>query len=253
MIKKYCMVLTVSLLSIVSARYVIAAQPQKEEAPYAANFIYTPASQATPNSAGVTIATIGIPTYITNSKEIWFNTLQFENFQKALKEDLPKLLTAKGFAVKGPYDSYEMIPYPDKKNIDMYLTPTAELSITSKGPSDDLPKGVVAMVKVKGKIMLELREVVTKELMWSKTIEFEEFKVPAHGRIVWAAGIKEHMISDPTEKTVSVDNVTVMNDVAKGIEKQYPEIMASFFKLMDPEEMRMIKKDCQELKSKKGN
>ncbi|MFH1093486.1 MAG: hypothetical protein V1739_04945 [Candidatus Omnitrophota bacterium] len=251
--RKYSMVFVFILLSVIFVNGVTAAtKKQQEETPYVANFNYTSDSQSATSSTGVTIATIGIPTYITNSKELWFNTPQFENFQKALKEDLPKLLTAKGCVVKGSYDSYEMIPYPDKKKIDLYLTPTVALFITSKGPSEILPKWVVGMVKIKGKIMLELREVVTKELMWSKTVEFEEFKFPVYS-IKWAEGTNVHKINDVTEKAVSVNDVTVMNEVAKGIEKQYPAIMASFFKLIDPEEMIMIKKECQELKSKKTN
>lgn len=43
-----------------------------------------------------------------------------------------------------------------------------------------------------------------------------------------------------------------MNDVAKGIENQYPDIMTTISKIIDPEEMRIIKKQVQELKSKKG-
>lgn len=43
-----------------------------------------------------------------------------------------------------------------------------------------------------------------------------------------------------------------MNDAAKGLEQQYPELMATISKLIDPEEMQIIKKQCQELKSKKG-
>ena len=52
---------------------------------------------------------------------------------------------------------------------------------------------------------------------------------------------------------VSLEFGTVnMNDLAKGIEKQYPDLMATISKLIDPEEMRIIKKQCQEIKTKKG-
>jgi len=36
------------------------------------------------------------------------------------------------------------------------------------------------------------------------------------------------------------------------MEQHYPEVMATIAKLIDPEEMKIIKKQCQELKSKKG-
>lgn len=44
----------------------------------------------------------------------------------------------------------------------------------------------------------------------------------------------------------------IMNDVAKGLEKQYLELMATISKLIDTEKMMIIKKQYQELKSKKG-
>jgi len=253
MLKKYLIIPAVTLLFIISSIGFATAKPQQQEEPvYVANFTYAPASQATPNSTGVTIATIGIPTYISSSKEFWFKARQFDNLQDALKEDLPKLFTAKGFSVKGLYDSYEMIPYPDKKKIDLYLVPTLELFITSRGPSVDCPKGVFGIVKTKGKITLELREVTTKELMWSKGIEFEELKIPVDS-LSWAPGIKMDQVNDGTEKAVSVEAVAVTNEVVKSMEKQYPGIMAGFFSLIDPEEMREIKKDCQELRNKKVN
>jgi len=44
----------------------------------------------------------------------------------------------------------------------------------------------------------------------------------------------------------------IMNETAKQLEKQYPDLMATISPLIDPEEMRIIKKQAQELKSKKG-
>jgi hypothetical protein len=40
--------------------------------------------------------------------------------------------------------------------------------------------------------------------------------------------------------------------VVKGIEKQYPDFMATMAKLIDAEEMGIIKKQCREIRSKKG-
>ena len=40
--------------------------------------------------------------------------------------------------------------------------------------------------------------------------------------------------------------------MARGVEEQYPDIMGTIDSLIDPEEMEVIKKQCQELKGKKG-
>ena len=42
------------------------------------------------------------------------------------------------------------------------------------------------------------------------------------------------------------------NLMAKELEKQYPVLMETFYTLMDPEEMTILKKQAQEIKSQKG-
>lgn len=128
--KKYLMVLVFSFLSIISSiGFATAASTQKDEARYMANFNYTPDTQAAPGSAGVTftVANAAYQAAVKDTKP-WFMYQQFENLHKAVPEDLTKLLAAKGFSVRGPFDSYDLIPYPDKKAIDLWLVPTIELS-----------------------------------------------------------------------------------------------------------------------------
>jgi hypothetical protein len=251
MIRKYLMVLLVVFLSIISICSATAKSSPEEAAKYVANFNYTPNSQAVPGSAGVTFA-IGKVSYQSGIRTPWFSDPQFANFDKAIKEDLSKLLIARGFSVRGPFDAYDLIPYPDKKAIDLYLVPTLELLFTSKGPKD-LPKGITGNMAVTGKIILELREIVTGELMWSKRIPITKFEFPYKGGIIWGAGVTvaDVMNKEIDKSVVSLDSVSI-NDVAKGIEKQYLELMDTISKLIDPEEMRIIKKQAQELKSKKG-
>lgn len=231
----------------------LAKSAPKEEVPYVVNFNYTPDFQAAPGSAGVAIVTIGNVTFQSFGMQQWFKAAQFENLGEALKEDLPKLLKAKGFSVRGPFDTYDLIPYPDKKNTDLYLIPTVYISITSRGPAaGGLTKGIVGIIDVKGKMVLELREITTRELMWSKTIDFKEFNFPAEA-IGWGEGVTPSNVYDGREKPIGLSGITLINEAAKGIEKQYPEIMSAFSKLIFPEEMIELKKECQELKNKKKN
>lgn len=244
MIRKYLMVPAATLLSVISfIGFATAKSSQQEVVPYAANFNYTLASQAAPGSGGVTFA-IGNVNYQSNSKILWFSAPQFNNLDRGIKDDLSELLIAKGFSVRGPFDSYDLIPYSDKKAIDLYLVMAVELSITYKDPKAE-PGGVASWtytgnIEVNGKIHLGLKEIVTGELMWSKSIPLTKFEFPY--------SIPNQRIFDYNAFPYNL----VMNDVAKGIEKQYPGLMATFWKLIDPEEMGIIKKQCQELKSKKG-
>jgi len=243
MIRKHLMVLAVTLLSVISigcAEMPIQNQPVREEAKYVANFNYTPDSKAAPGSAEVTF-TIGHVNYKSNPKLLWFwfSFPQFENLDKAINDDLSELLIVKGFSVRGPFDSYDLIPYSDKKAIDLYLLPTMELFIMFK--SEKTSEHCTGNIEINGKINLELREIITRELMWTKSIPFTNFEFPYSIHI-------PHYVKEQSYDLKPF----IMDDVAKGIEKQYPNLMATISKLIDPEEMGIIKKQCQELKSKKG-
>ena len=231
---------------------------QKEIVKYAATFEYTPVIQGAPGSAEVTFA-IANPAYITDNKTILcFTSLQFGNLAKSMQDDLSELLIAKGFSVRGPFGSLDLIPYSDKKAIDLWLVPVVELSVTLKDKKEErgsiwaMPPVyyVSGNAEVSGKINLELREVVTRELMWSKSIPFTStfhysLRIPNYVSSYYIEGGRK-IPNSP------FDYALIMNDVAKEIEKQYPEFMATISKLIDPEEMRIIKKQAQELKSKKG-
>lgn len=245
MIRKCLFASIVTLLAVTSIDIAIAKSSQGEVAKYVANFNYTPASQAEPGSAGVAIAIGNVNyNYQPITKIPWVTFPQFANLSNAIKEDLSKLLTAKGFSVRGPFDSYDVIPYSDKKTADLYLVTTTELLIAykdTKAAGDGIASWMyTGNIEVNGKIVLALKEIFTGELMWSKSIPFTKFEFP---------------YSIPKQRTFDYNAFPynlVMDDVAKGIEKQYPNLMETISKLIDPEEMRILKKQCQEIRTKKG-
>jgi hypothetical protein len=244
MLKRYLITSAIILLFIISSiGFVTAKSAPKEEAVYVANFNYTPYSQAAPGSAGVTF-TIGKPSYTPDKNDLfhsvnvfWFTLPQFNNLYKAIQQSLSDLLLAKGFAVRGPFGSYDLIPYQDKKDIDLYLVPNMQLSVYMRPETEESGFGgntpTAHIVKLYLVTNLELREIVTNELMWHKSFP-TEFALPGYKNSISLKATKTH------------------NDVAKAMEQHYPEVMATIAKLIDPEEMKIIKKQCQELKSKKG-
>ena len=260
MIRKYLMVSVAILLSVISTGCATIPTSKQEVAKevvkYVANFDYTPDSQGAFGSGGVTFA-IGNVIYmpsdipsselwmqelvpikkVSNGKLVWSSFSQFDSLNKAIKEDLSELLMAKGFGIRGPFDSYDLIPYSDKKAIDLYLISALELSFMLKDEKWTATYYSTGNVEVNGKITLVLREIVTGELMWTKSIPLTKFEFSYSIRGPYHVERKFNLI---------------MNDVAKGIEQQYPNLMATVSKLIDPEEMGIIKKQCQELKSKKG-
>ncbi len=247
--KEFLMLL--SSLMLVGCAGAPPANPMPAEL-YVAEFDYTADTQAAPGSSGVTF-TVSNGTYKTNRKDmLWFTYPQFGELEDGIKSDLSEILIAKGFSVRGPFASYDLIPYSDKKSIDMLLVPQTELRIEIKdqkseceniwaAPPVDILTG---NVEVSGNVTVELREIATRELMWVKRVPFEQFEFSYRVRNCPWYNQKHGIVFDLKP--------IIINDVAKGVESQYSKIMATIAGLVDAEEMNIIKKQCQEVRKAKG-
>ncbi len=224
-----------------------APPPEQQAAVSEATFAYTPASRAAPGSGGVTFG-VGNEEYLADANNPWPLAPQFARLGDALKQDLVELLMAKGFGVRGPFSSYDLIPYPDKKAIDLYLAPTLQLSTVFKDTNvetqHDSRSGKVyhgtGTIEVKGTLTVKLQEPMSRELMWTKGIPFS-YAFPYDVRFPYFE-----------KGTRPFDFKLVMDDLAKGLAQQYPVMLTTLSGLIDPEEMRVIKRQAQELKRKKG-
>ncbi|MFH1654916.1 MAG: hypothetical protein ABIE74_12820 [Pseudomonadota bacterium] len=242
MTKKYLVSLVCVILFI---------SPVAQSAKYVANFQYKPDFQNPPDSAGLTIA-VGKAEYKSGMQDMWYNSPEFVSLDQAIKDDLSEILKAKGFSVKGPFTS-KKISKSQRKTIDLLLVPTVEL-VTSTPPVYRLND---VKVEVKGKITLKLEDVATHEIIWSSSIPFPlitslECKDPSFwnkiNQINWQDPSVIKTIDDEKvlKNIASVDlKPEVMNDVARGLEKQYPDLMASMAKMLDPEEIKALKKETQ--------
>jgi len=227
---------------------------QKAPEPYLANFSYTPDARRTPGSAGVVFA-VASPALVSDSRTPWPPAPQFAKLSDAFREDLSSILLAKGFAVRGPFPSYDLIPYSDKKAIDIYLIPSIEIRTTVPGEvyrMEDIKIGV------SGNVTLKLREIVTGELLWTKSIPLESFEIP--GASGWKAiqwkglGDPRNVGNDQVKKSIDYIELGTRNynDIAHGLEERYPALMSTIAGLIDPAEMRTLKRQAQELKKKRG-
>lgn len=243
-------VLGILLFSFLVASLSFAESPGKE-GPYVANFNYTPSSHATPGSGSVTFASSGV-VYVSDNKTTtgsdWRQSPQFSQLSAAIKDDIPELLVAKGFNVRGPFDSYDLIPYSDKKNVDFYLIPALELFASWKdtdvkedggGFSGKAYRGT-GTIQITGSLTIKLQEIMTREQLWSKSIPIS-YSFPYDVRFPYF-----------TKGSLPFDMSLVMNDLARGLEQQYPTAMKTLSDLIDPQEMRVIKRQALELKKKKG-
>lgn len=251
MIRICLLVLAVSLLSIMFLGCsLIPSEQEQAVAAYIPTFGYTPPAQATPGSAAVTFILLNFRMqYKARPGDNWFTYKQFEPLDKGMEEGFMNILAVRGITVRGPFDSYDNIPFPDKKGSDLILKITTEYSLDLQNESATRLEGIfdgqfgynlTGKFVLSGKVNLELRETMTRELMWVKNIEIPKTEMPYNVSTRTSGSIR----------TVAAYN-GILNDVAKAIEQHYPTIMETAWNYLAPEEMRSLKKQAQELKDKK--
>lgn len=256
MFRRHAIVSAILALSLLSAGIARAGEPQadapsKPVDPYVAAFSYTPPPEKAPNSQGVTVAVAKASFFASKVPEgdetwayqikvlgkadpstgemLWFAFPQFQNLAAKLRRDVAEILYAKGFKVRGPYESSEAIPAADKKAIDLYFIPRMNLVFTEQMKKWKRGDEVLDMdIAVDGTITLEAQNLATRESLWTRTVPLEKI---AFKSLLSALGYKA---SDRFN--------FIMNEVAKGIERQYPALMSSVSSAIDAQEIRGLKR-----------
>lgn len=218
----------------------------KEEAAYTPTFDYSPPTSATPASANVTFALVNA-TYSENQP--WANQWPFTDFSKNMALDFQELLAARGFTVKGPFGSYDELAFPDKKGSDLVLQPALEVRFEVVNPKSKKHVGLLGPdtyslqgdASVGGRVTLSMMESLSKERMWFKSIELPRNTVRWEGSKRYEAQPAGVDFSDPA----------ISNSVGKVMETYYRTVMEAAWKYLDPEEMKLVKKQADEIKAKK--
>lgn len=220
-------------------------QVQKTIEPYVPSFSYTPTASRSPAAQGISFA-VAKPSPVVSDiadklwmtelahlkkidsasgKFLWYTFAQFTNVGTKMRRDIAETLFAKGFAMQGPYEYYESIPAADKQKIDFYIVPKIELNFATRNVKK--LSLLVTHVEVGGTITLEIRGMKNFDLLSTKTLPLVKFEVVSE-----------------TDESYSVEQKfnLIMNDVVKGVEKQYPSLIKGISALIDPQEMRLFKK-----------
>lgn len=249
------------VLSILAAGIVWAEEPVKDVEPYVATFAYTPSKEKAPNSQGITVAVarasfLASKTPVNDElwvyqlkligkvdpstgETLWFAFPQFYNLSAGIRRGVAELLFAKGISVRGPYESYESIPAADKKAIDLYFIPKIKLEFAESSNLYKRGDGTVDTdVEVNGTILLEAQNMTTRESLWTRTVPLE--------KIVFISRMPS------TGFSAIYRFNSIMNEVAKGIERQFQTLMTSVSGSIDPQELRSLKKGGAAGKGKTG-
>ena len=140
-------------------------------------FDYNPIEDATAGSSNVTFAVVG--TQVAADIHIPENSL-FADFADNMTKDFMEILTTRGFGVRGPFNTYDEMNFPDKKDSDLILTAEFGIGLDTSAVRFKYYSGewhAEGPVAVKGYIYLVISESLTNEKMWSKKVPVTPFRV----------------------------------------------------------------------------
>lgn len=219
---------------------------QKQESEYVPSFDFTPPSTAPAGSADVTFAIVNASYSETQG---WTQVYPFTEVSRNMGLDFQEIVSARGYTVRGPLNTYDEMAFPDKKGSDLVLEPRLEIRLEIINPKNHRHVQIIgndeysmsSEAALSGRVTLSLNESLSRERMWFKSVELSRVVVPWQGEKRYTGPLNQVDISDPG----------ITKPLAKPMEDFYKKVMEAAWKYLDPEEMRIVKKQAEDIKKKK--
>lgn len=252
---------SIGIIVIIGLIVACAEKPTNKTAtlpvsPWGDNFLYSydPPEIKPPASVKTTIAIVS-PDYSNKYIPVDYSKVG-KGLARSIAADLDKIIVAKGMTVTGPYDSLDMMAYPDKKNADLSLTPEFFFNTQSRELDDwkhkDGNMQQTVGVRLDGSIILALREPLSSEKIWIKKIPVAELSEEA----VVIAESKPIYRRQGDYLPIGYEAGRILYDgkqdaIANMIKKLYPTIMNTAWKYLDTQEINILKEKAKEIRVKK--
>jgi hypothetical protein len=223
--------LTAGLVGCVS---MTASSPQP---PFEPEFNFTPPETAEPGAAGVTLAVIQ-PHYA--EARAWAGISPFRDLPTGLAADFSELLNARGFMVRGPFEDYGRMLYPDKSGSDLVLVPVLHIDVAVEDVERSTTELLTGAVKQKGRarlsgrVSLLLLESITGTRMWAKDI-------PVAARSVSWIGEKFVDAEQLGNVRAIYQDPGFIRAVGPELEDLYSTVMQTAWDFLNPDELRLVK------------
>lgn len=214
------------------------------------NFDWTPPTNAPSKSSDLSVILLR-PNYAKGFKDS--NEPLFKKFAKNMGDDFEEMLIAKGYSLRGPYDSYDEIVFSDKSETDLMLAVTIDFNseISNGALKKSASIGAAALgvsaykyylngqIYLGGKINLVIYESMTKEKLWVKSIKLSDKTVTVR-----------------TKKHDNLNGVSndpgYLNPMTIALDEYYQQSLKTAWNQLEPQELRTLKKQVKELRAKKG-
>lgn len=228
--------------------------PPKPPEPLIIKFNYDPPA-STAQKLDITIAVansekFGLARQVIGShmnKEAADNIAKIETaLINAIGTDLQKILIAKGFKTTGPFESINVMTYPDKQKANLILYSETKITINDTVINTSSPVrgqyvsslgSVTGNYEIGGFVSFILQDPITKENMWVKKLELQSQQ-------------SDYNFSyDISGKVVGNDNrPQATNRLLSGI---YSEAMGKVYTYIDVAEVTDLVKQVEEIRKKK--
>lgn len=226
------------------------ATPPPPAPPVARSFTYTPPEQAK-QLLPVTVALVR-PTYdnpAAMAKAPSWAKMEGDAFVNSIKTDLEKILIAKGIKVTGPYDSLDIMTFPEKKGANLTLTPlvsiNTDMKITNNEPGAGtmFPGHQAGIFVAGGSISLTMLEPMSGEKMWLKRIEIEPVSEPfeiTYNSYVQNGRQHQNILSDTRQQALT-----------RALNRIYPIVLQQAWTYLNAEEIMSVNKQSIEARERK--
>lgn len=243
---------SIGIFLIAAFAYLASSSPKEAQVPVQTiTFDYSVAAQNTPGSAGTLIGLVR-PNYAAKFE---YNGIDmFTRFRSSMAADVEELLIAKGFRLKGPYETQDEMLFNDKKEADILILIEVapeftnahgswnhQLKISSSSPDYYKYSGTCSLV---GKINLTGIEPLTGEKIWAKSVSIPTVdNISLKTQNAWNTNQwSNELMKDPG----------ISNPMGAALQTVYKGVMDKMAAHFDPEEFRSLKPQIKELKAKKG-
>jgi len=172
-------------------------------------------------------------------RSLGYQSQSVREFISAFDKNFYDLMITKGINTLGPFNGYQDMTYPDKKNSDLLVEPVLNFVFSVQkieAQSQWSAVGTTYQISIGGSLDLVIYEPLSQVKMWMKKINLKG----------------------------DVKNITIIlgkdnNNYGIGIDNVYSAMLVDFFnssfprisKYFNAEELAMLKKQSQELRAKK--
>lgn len=193
------------------------------------------------------------PSFITEKLGSYQNETYFRMFEQALESDIQSILIAKGMKVKGPYDDFDMMTYPDKKRSNLALIPKVILNISENYHQNErrpLSIGGGEFIKIKGTLSVDgfiefsLVEPISQQKVWIKRINMPEVQET----------IDVNLMTTDNQGNLNQFNRNRDNRheaLVNMLNTSYPMILDNFWKYLNPEEINHLSQEAESARKAK--